>query len=235
MRLKLGCFRKATDDIKTSNDRNAYGGTYGLNSEVVLDAGTTNFCVVDKDGNAVGMTTSINSVFGSYVISNKTGVLLNNLMSDFKLRGALPKNKNALPASKNTIAPGKKPLSSMSPTMLVKDGKVKMVIGSSGGPTIITSILEVLFNRFKRNMNLQDAIEEPRLFDMLTGKTYYEDGKFGDYSFHTSDTVLEELKSRGHNVTKFPLIGHVSAIEVLDDGTLVGVADPRKDGAPSTP
>eukprot|EP00210_Caulerpa_lentillifera_P007087 g6780.t1 len=227
--------KKATKDNETSKDPNVYGGKFGLNSEVVLDFGTSHLCIVDHEGNAVSMTTSINSAYGSYVISPKTGVLLNNHMSDFSKPKMLTKSGNEIPASQNTILPGRKPLSSMSPTMFLKDGKLKMVIGSSGGPTIITSILQVVFHRFKQNFSLERAMYEPRLHNSLTGMTYYEDAKLGDYYFHTTDDVLKELESRGHNISKFPLRSHVTAIEILENGIRVGIADPRKDGAPCTP
>lgn len=207
-----------------------------MNSEVLLDAGTAHLCIVDKEENAVSITMSINDIFESYVISPKTGVLLNDLMNDFEKSEALPRDKNPLSASRNLIGPRKKPLSSMSPTMLVKNGKLKMVIGASGGAEITTCILQVLSHRFKQNLDLESAVLEPRLHDsLLGGETYYEDSKMGDYYFHTSDTVIEELRSRGHNVSRFQGQSHIAAIEIREDGTRVGVADPRKDGAASAP
>ena len=124
---------------------------------------TTHYSVVDKDGAAVGVTYTINGGFGAGVIAGDTGFLMNNEMDDFTLKPNVANQFGLVQGEANAIAPGKRPLSSMAPTIVLKDGKLMMVLGSPGGPRIITATLETILNMIDYGMNAQEAVDAPRL------------------------------------------------------------------------
>ena len=124
---------------------------------------TTHFSVLDKAGGAVSVTYTINGGFGSGVIAGDTGFLLNDEMDDFTTKPGAPNQYGLVQAEPNAIAPGKRPLSSMAPTIVLKDGAVEMVLGSPGGPTIITSVVQTILNMIDYGMNAQEAVDAPRL------------------------------------------------------------------------
>ena len=111
------------------------------------DGGTSHISVIDKDGMAVAMTTTINTGYGSKVIAPRSGIILNNEMDDFSTNPGKPNAFGLIQSKYNEIAPGKRPLSSMSPTLITKGGKIVLAVGASGGPTIITGTLQTLLNR----------------------------------------------------------------------------------------
>lgn len=177
---------------------------------------TTHFSVADKDGNIVSVTKTINGSFGSGVVAKNTGIIMNNEMGDFDT-GA---------GKANSVEPGKKPLSSMSPTIILKDGKPFVVVGSPGGVRIITTVVQVISNVIDRNMDVQEAIDAPRIYDNLDYIMGYE-GRI-------SKETVDKLVAMGHKVTPgeewSKMFGSVHAIEYKADGTIRGGADPRKDG-----
>jgi gamma-glutamyltranspeptidase/glutathione hydrolase len=124
---------------------------------------TTHFSVVDKQGGAVAVTYTINGAFGAGTIAGDTGFLLNNEMDDFAIKPNAPNQFGLVQGEANAIAPGKRPLSSMAPTIVLKDGAVEMVLGSPGGPRIITATLETILNMIDYGMNAQEAVDAPRL------------------------------------------------------------------------
>ena len=124
---------------------------------------TTHYSVVDKDGNAVSVTYTINGLFGAKVIAGDTGFFLNDEMDDFTTRPGAPNLFGLVQGEKNAIAPGKRPLSSMSPTIVIKDGKLFMVTGSPGGPRIISTTVATIMNVVDYGMNMQEAVDAPRI------------------------------------------------------------------------
>ncbi len=124
---------------------------------------TTHFSVLDKAGAAVAITYTINGAFGAGVIAGDTGFLLNNEMDDFSTKPDAPNQFGLVQGQANAIAPGKRPLSSMAPTIVLKDDAVKMVLGSPGGPRIITAVAQTIMNLIDYRMDAQEAVDAPRL------------------------------------------------------------------------
>jgi gamma-glutamyltranspeptidase len=211
------------------------------------DHGTSHFSVVDKDGNAVAMTSSVNTYFGSQVISASTGIIVNNQMDDF----ANPGNPNFFglrPSEANYIKPGKKPLSSMSPTMVFRTSSeggnesldnLRLVIGASGGPKIITAVLQVILNHVMMGRPLFDSIVHPRLHDQLiyhdsasttTEHATLEQGPLIDVAERTRNA----LTNRGHRLLDVNYLGTVQAIAIdLETNALTAACDVRKGGSPA--
>jgi gamma-glutamyltranspeptidase/glutathione hydrolase len=126
-------------------------------------AETTHFSAIDKEGGAVALTYTINGAFGAGVVAGDTGFLMNDQMDDFTLKPGVPNQFGLVQGEANAIAPGKRPLSSMAPTVVLKDGRVAMVLGSPGGPRIISATLETILNMVDYGMNAQEAVSAPRL------------------------------------------------------------------------
>lgn len=186
---------------------------------------TTHYSIVDQFGNAVAATTTLNDGFGSKYYCDELGFFLNNEMDDFSAKPGSPNMFGLVGNEANSIAPQKRMLSSMTPTILEKNGKLFMVVGSPGGSTIITSVLQTILNVYEYNMSMQDAVNAPRfhhqwLPDLIT----FEPDTF-NYK------TLEGLKSKGYliNEKTTPVIGKVDAILVYPDNTLEGGADFRGD------
>jgi len=210
------------------------------------DHGTSHFSVVDKDGNAVSMTSSVNTYFGSNVLSTSTGIVMNNQMDDFASPGR-PNFFGLHPSEANYIKPGKKPLSSMSPTMIFRKsaasqnatlGDLTLVVGASGGPKIITAVLQVFLNHIMRGLPLFQSTVHPRLHDQLiyhnaavtaTELATLEQGPTIDVSQRTRGA----LKRRGHDLLDVNYAGTVQAVAVdLETNQLSAACDVRKGGAP---
>jgi len=193
--------------------------------EPARDAGTTHLSVVDAAGNAVAITETINTPYGSWVTIPGTGILMNNEMDDFAKDVNRP-NVYGLVDTRgaNAIAPGKRPLSSMTPTIVVKDGRPLMVTGSPGGPRIISTTLETIVNAIDFGLDVQAAVSQPRFHHQWVPDTLYlEEGIPAD--------VAEGLRRRGHRVQAG---GTWSAAEAIwidpETGYRYGGSDPRKDG-----
>jgi gamma-glutamyltranspeptidase/glutathione hydrolase len=138
-------------------------------------AETTHFSVVDKDGEAVAVTYTINGGFGAGVIAGDSGFLMNDEMDDFTLKPDVPNQYGLVQGEANAIAPGKRPLSSMAPTIVLKDGEVAMVVGSPGGPRIITATLETILNVIDYGMNAQEAVDAPRIHNQWLPDVLYSE------------------------------------------------------------
>ena len=184
---------------------------------------TTHYSVVDAVGNAVAVTYTLNGWYGSGVTVPGTGVLLNNEMDDFSAKpGAANQGALTYSGDANSIQPHKTPLSSMSPTIVLRDGKLYAVLGTPGGPTIINTVLEVLVNLIDFKMNVADAVDAPRFHHQWKPDQLQVERSF-------SPDTLAQLRSMGHTVEVVPQQGQVAAI-VLEDGWLQGAADPRTEG-----
>lgn len=206
------------DSIATPSDRISHGNPYPKESEQ-----TTHYCVVDAEGNAISVTTTINSNFGSKVIVEGGGFFMNNEMDDFSSKPGVPNQFGLLGNEANAIAPHKRMLSSMTPTIVEKDSAFFMAVGSPGGSKIITTVFQVVTNVIDYKLPLKDAVHQPRFhFQWLPDLLYHEEGAF-------SDALLTELKAMGHTPKSRDAIGQVEAILRLPNGQLEGVSDIRGD------
>ncbi|MEQ1910590.1 MAG: gamma-glutamyltransferase, partial [Vicinamibacterales bacterium] len=182
---------------------------------------TTHYSVVDAQGNAVAVTYTLNGGYGNGITVPGLGFLLNNEMDDFTSKPGTPNMFGLVQGEKNSIAPGKRPLSSMTPTMLVKDGKLFMTVGAPGGSRISTAVLQVILNVVDFGMNIQDAIDAPRVHHQwLPDRLSIERA--------ISPDTVALLKARGYDVDYSPgvVLAQTAAI-VSDGGWLQGGSDGR--------
>ena len=184
---------------------------------------TTHLSVVDAEGNAVSVTTTLNGGYGSSVIVAGSGFLLNNEMDDFSAKPGVPNMYGAIGGEANKIEPGKRMLSSMTPTIVEKDGKLFMVVGTPGGTTIITSVFQTILNVVEHGMTMQDAVAAKR-----THHQWAPDAIFNEKNAFTKKDSLR-LVEKGHVFKTRGGIGRVDAILVRTDNKLEGGADPRGD------
>lgn len=188
---------------------------------------TTHYSVVDRWGNAASVTTTINSGFGNAVTVTGAGFLLNNEMDDFAASPGQPNQFGLVEGENNAIVPGKRMLSSMTPSIVLDpEGALKMVVGTPGGPTIITTVYHVVSNVIDHGMGLQRAVESPRVHHQAwPDQVFYEEGGL-------AAETLDGLAARGHELFERGLSGDVSAI-LVEGSSLLGVADPRRGGGAS--
>jgi gamma-glutamyltranspeptidase/glutathione hydrolase len=187
---------------------------------------TTHFSVVDRWGNAVSNTYTLNGWFGAGVVVEGAGFLLNDEMDDFSAKPGAPNQFGVIGGSANAIAPGKRPLSSMTPTILLKDGRVAMVIGTPGGSRIFTSVFQVLVNAYDFHLPLKAAVDAPRYHHQLLPVNTI----FAEPYHPWSGPLAAQLKARGYVLTDQDYNGDIEAIEI--DGRAPTVApDPRARGA----
>jgi gamma-glutamyltranspeptidase/glutathione hydrolase len=181
---------------------------------------TTHYSVVDKDGNAVSVTTTINWGYGNGVTITGAGFLMNNEMDDFSSKPGVPNVFGLLGNEANAIEPKKRPLSSMTPTIVLKDKKPYLILGTPGGSTIITTVMQNILNVVLHNMNIKEAVSSPRVHSQwLPDVVYYE--KYG-----LSSDVVENMKSRGHDMNLRGDIGEANGIMINEKGYWGG-ADSR--------
>lgn len=182
---------------------------------------TTHYSAADALGNAVSVTYTVNSAYGSKVVVEGAGFLMNNEMDDFSAKPGAPNQFGLVGSEANSIQPGKRMLSSMSPVIVLKNGRPYIVTGSPGGATIITSVLQVVLNVLEFGMNICDAVEMPRIHHQyLPNHIEYE--KFG-----LSRDVREHLIEKGEKVKEVKSLGCVESILIDDNGIFWGAADPR--------
>ncbi len=185
---------------------------------------TTHIVVLDKNGNAVSMTLTLNGNFGSGVITKKYGIALNNEMDDFTTRPGEPNMYGLSQGPGNFVEAKKRPLSSMTPTLVLKDGKTYMGIGAPGGPRIINGVFQGIYRVLVNKLNMEQAIFTPRLHhQFLPNKIYFERNRFSPF-------VLKGLKNKGHKISPIHGVGIVYGVRVNKDGLLEGAADYRGEG-----
>jgi len=185
---------------------------------------TTHFSIVDKEGNAVSITTTLNGGYGSRVIVKGGGFLMNNEMDDFSIKPGVPNMFGLIGNEANAIAPSKRMLSSMTPTILEKNKKLYMVVGTPGGSTIITSVFQTILNVIEHGMTMQQAVNAYKFHHQwLPDKTTFENGAF-------TESVVKRLQGKGYILEmQRNTIGRMDCILVRPDGTLEGGSDPRGD------
>ena len=184
---------------------------------------TTHLSVVDKEGNAVSVTTTLNGGYGSTVIVDGSGFFMNNEMDDFSAKPGTPNMYGVIGGEANKILPHKRMLSSMTPTIVEKDGKLLMVVGTPGGSTIITSVFQTILNVLEHKMTMQEAVSAKRVHSQ-----WFPDMIFNEINAITKEDSLSLVKL-GHSFKPRRGIGSVDAILIRKDGKLEGGADPRGD------
>ncbi|CAK6488394.1 Glutathione hydrolase proenzyme [Pantoea sp. Nvir] len=184
---------------------------------------TTHFSVVDKQGTAVAVTYTLNTNFGSGIVAGNSGILLNNEMDDFSAKPGTPNVYGLVGGEANAVQPAKRPLSSMSPTIVAKGGKTWLVTGSPGGSRIITTVLQMVVNSIDFGMNVAEATNAPRFHHQwLPDQLRVEKG--------FSPDTLRLLENKGQHVKVLPAMGSTQSIMIGPDGTLYGASDPRTPG-----
>ncbi len=205
---------------KASPSSSIKAGELGKESEE-----TTHYSIVDKAGNAVAITTTVNTNYGSKVIVKGGGFILNNEMDDFSAKPNSPNHYGLIGGEANAIVPQKRMLSSMTPTIIAKEGKLFMLLGSPGGSTIPTSVFQVIINVIEYKKTLQEAVDARRFHHQyLPDKIQHEKNTF-------SAATIRQLRKMGHTVEERKAIGQVEAILIHPDGLIEGVADRRADDA----
>ncbi len=214
-RMQSFTFEKATNSKALS---------YG-NVQVIESDETTHYSIIDPFGNAVSVTTTINGAYGSKLYCSELGFFLNNEMDDFSSKPGVPNMFGLIGGEANSILPEKRMLSAMTPTIVEKNGALFMVVGTPGGSTIITSVLQTILNVHEYGMTMQEAVDAPRFHHQwLPDEIRMEPNSFGDL-------LILELEKLGYPINEkdSPVIGKVDGILVLDDQSLEGGADYRGD------
>ncbi|KPM33511.1 Gamma-glutamyltransferase [Croceitalea dokdonensis DOKDO 023] len=193
--------------------------------EVLESMETTHYSIVDAKGNAISATTTLNGGYGSKLYHPELGIFFNNEMDDFSAKPGVPNMFGLIGAEANSIAPEKRMLSSMTPTIVEKEGELWLVVGTPGGSTIITAVAQTILNSYEFNMSMQQAVNAPRFHHQwLPDVLMFEEEGF-------SGELKENLKTKGYQIMegRSRIIGKVDAIKILPDGRLEGGADKRGD------
>ncbi len=210
-RMQDFSFERATANI-------AHGDPVA-NAADSFDKHTTHIATADKEGNWIAITTTLNTSFGSKVMIPGTGILLNNQMDDFSIQPGVPNAFGLVGAEANSIAPGKRPLSSMSPTLVLKNEQPIMTLGAAGGPTIITQVAQALMYRLALGYSLKEAVAGPRVHHQ-----WRPDMLFAEDTI--PEAVIQELSDKGHRVRPLGNFGATQAIE-WRNGQFSAVTEPR--------
>jgi gamma-glutamyltranspeptidase/glutathione hydrolase len=200
---------------KAGNSKTTLAGTLKESEE------TTHLSVMDNDGNAVSVTTTLNGGYGSRTVVSGAGFLLNNEMDDFSVKPGVPNMYGAMGNEKNAIAPGKRMLSSMTPTIVLKDGLPYLVVGTPGGTTIPTSVFQTLVHMLEFNMSADDAVNKPKFHHQWLPDEISVERDF-------NEEAKNKLETMGYTVKKRGAIGRTEVIQIKDK-KITAVGDKRGD------
>lgn len=206
-------------DFKTANIEAAHGTPPDADIDF-FGKHTTHISAADKWGNWVAITTTLNTSFGSKVVIPGTGVLMNNQMDDFSIQPGVPNSYGLVGSEANSIQPGKRPLSSMSPTLVVKDGQPIISIGAAGGPTIITQVLQGIVNMLDLGMSVEQALTMPRVHNQWRPRVTVTEKSL-------PASVQKSLQERGHTLYFRSFNGVTQAIKSTDGKAFEAAAEPR--------
>jgi len=187
---------------------------------------TTHFDVYDKEGNSVAVTTTLNGGYGSRTVVAGAGFLMNNEMDDFSIKPGVPNMYGAIGGEANAIAPEKRMLSSMTPTIVLKNGLPFVIVGTPGGTTITTSVFQTLIDLLEFNMDPQAAVNKPKFHHQWLPDTLFVEKGF-------PETVLQELEKIGYKTKIRDAIGRTELIVIHSPGNITAVADKRGDDSAS--
>jgi len=208
-------------DLKKASTVKTYGNPPRSNEDV-FSKHTTHFSCADSEGNWVAITATINTSFGSKVVIPGTGVIMNNEMDDFAAAPGVPNAFGLLGTEANSVAPGKRPLSSMSPTIVLKDNKPILAVGAAGGPTIITQTLLALIHTLDYGLPVKEALAQPHFHHQWKPDSIRIERKAGE-------DVLKDLKQRGHQLKVYSSMGATQAVGFFN-GQFQSAHDPRLKG-----
>ena len=200
-------------------------GSLGPTAVPPKDGGTTHLAVIDAAGNAVSLTTTVNLSFGAHLVAGKTGIVLNNQMDDFVMQVGVPNAFGLIGNEQNAVAPKKRPLSSMTPTLVMDGDKVKVVVGGAGGPTIITATAEVLLDVVDWKMDAQQAVVAPRIHDQWFPEMLGVEPAI-------PAATIKTLAAGGQKIKPVPAIGKVNVLVRTDKG-IDAASEPRSPSGPA--
>ena len=186
---------------------------------------TTHVSIMDHEGNAVAMTLTLNGSYGSYLVTKRYGITLNNQMDDFNTRPGQANMYGLIQGSNNEVKGGRRPLSSMTPVIVTRNKKTVLAIGGAGGPTIITGVLQTIYRHLVNGMDIQDALNSPRIHNQFLPRSLFVENK------RFSPEVIFQLKGKGHKVVFRDSIAQIFAVSLGKDGFLHGGHDMRREGA----
>lgn len=219
---KLASKEYAAERMKDYNTQTA-GNSQATQAGIIPESEeTTHFSVYDKRGNAVSVTTTLNGSYGSRTVVGGAGFFLNNEMDDFSIKPGVPNLYGAVGGDANAIAPGKRMLSSMTPTIVLKDCKPYLVVGTPGGTTITTSVFQTLVNVLEFDMSPEDAVNKPKFHHQWLPDEIFVEPDF-------SQAVRQQLQQMGYKVTQRGAIGQTELIRINANGTIEAIADKRGD------
>lgn len=186
---------------------------------------TTHFSIMDHKGNAVSVTLTLNGSYGSYLVTERYGITLNNQMDDFNTRQGEANMYGLIQGKNNAVRGGNRPLSSMTPVIITKKGEAVLTAGGAGGPAIITGVLQTIYRHLANGLNIQDAINSHRIHNQFLPRSLFVENK------RFSPEIILQLKQKGHKVVFKNYIARVFAVSLGKDGFLHGGYDMRKEGA----
>ena len=186
---------------------------------------TTHFSIMNSKGDAVSMTLTLNGSYGSYLVTEKYGITLNNQMDDFNTRPATPNMFGLIQGKNNRVQPGRRPLSSMTPLIVTLKDKTVLVAGGAGGPAIITGVFQTLYRHLINGMDIQQAVNSPRIHHQFLPRSLFVENK------RFSPEIIQALKTKGHKLIFRDHIARVFAVSLGKDGFLHGGHDMRREGA----